>query len=229
MIILTQNKKLQIDSDVAELEWTVSWREKTITCGPDCEPCFSDNQDQGLTVDGEVDIIPVPTTNTNTLTYSTEVEYINVYNSTTSNATINVQSDESGTPITVFKVILRSGYNLVYNEESGWQVLDSTGSSPIPQTNDMIYATISGTDTYTATIPEISVYSEPIILKAKFTNANTGASTLNINGLGAVALVNFGNAALAANDIKAGQIHDICYDGSSFQIQSVTCNIVNSI
>lgn len=48
--------------------------------------------------------------------------------------------------------------------------------------------------------------------------ANTGASTLNVNGLGAKALVKDVNVALATGDILVGQIITAIYDGTNFQI-----------
>lgn len=54
----------------------------------------------------------------------------------------------------------------------------------------------------------------------KATNANTGASTLNVNGLGAVNILKNGVTALVANDIKAGQLVSVKYDGTSFQMVS---------
>ncbi|KQC03902.1 MAG: hypothetical protein APR55_06665 [Methanolinea sp. SDB] len=56
----------------------------------------------------------------------------------------------------------------------------------------------------------------PIYFKAA--NPNTGASTLNVNSLGAKALRKNGVDALAAGDIQAGQIVLVIYDGTYFQI-----------
>lgn len=56
----------------------------------------------------------------------------------------------------------------------------------------------------------------PIYFKAA--NANTGASTINVNGLGAIAIKKHGALALAAGDIAAGQIVGVAYDGTNYQI-----------
>lgn len=48
--------------------------------------------------------------------------------------------------------------------------------------------------------------------------SNTGASTLNVNGLGAKALIKDVNTPLVAGDILAGQIVTAIYDGTNFQI-----------
>ena len=56
----------------------------------------------------------------------------------------------------------------------------------------------------------------PIRFKANFTN--TGAATLNINGLGAVALKKNYSVALSAGDIVSGQIITVNYDGTNYQV-----------
>lgn len=52
--------------------------------------------------------------------------------------------------------------------------------------------------------------------------ANTGAATLNVNGLGAKSIQKptpvAGPAALAANDLVAGNVVMAAYDGTNFQI-----------
>lgn len=79
--------------------------------------------------------------------------------------------------------------------------------------------TATGTNTYVATAsPVPSAYSEGQRFNIKFTNANTGASTINLNSLGAVSIVKNGTEALESGDISAGQILLIQYDGTNMQI-----------
>lgn len=88
--------------------------------------------------------------------------------------------------------------------------------------NNLKYYTASGTDTYTITpSPAITAYAAGQSFKVKFTNANTSTATLNVNGLGAKALVNRAGAALSAGQIPAGAIFDCDYDGTSFMIDTV--------
>jgi len=58
------------------------------------------------------------------------------------------------------------------------------------------------------------------MLSFKAGAANTGASTLNVNGLGAKDIKKNGSADLAANDIKSGQVVTVIYDGTQFQMIS---------
>lgn len=83
-----------------------------------------------------------------------------------------------------------------------------------------ITATASGTDTYTATLsPAISSYSTGLQVLIKFTNANTGAATLNLNTLGAKSIVDTHGLALSEGYIQAGSYQTLVYDGTNFQIK----------
>ncbi|MEK6886390.1 MAG: hypothetical protein AABW88_01015 [Nanoarchaeota archaeon] len=78
----------------------------------------------------------------------------------------------------------------------------------------------AGTDTYTGS------FNNPLFLslfemqrfRVRFVNANTTAATLNINGTGAIAIKKNVTAALITNDITAGGIYELIYDGTNFQI-----------
>jgi len=88
-------------------------------------------------------------------------------------------------------------------------------------TNPMICSSRSGSGTaYTATCnPALGAYVVPQTLfwYADVPNSST-APTLNINGLGAVAMVRQDGTALAANDIKATSLYRIWYDGSNMRV-----------
>lgn len=58
----------------------------------------------------------------------------------------------------------------------------------------------------------------PIYIKAA--SANTGAVTLNVDGLGTKSITKAGGIALDAGDILAGQIIEVAYDGTNFQLLS---------
>jgi len=79
--------------------------------------------------------------------------------------------------------------------------------------------TIAGTDTYTVTATTtMSSYITGEAILCIFTNANTGAATLNVNSLGAKAIQKNGGTALAASDINAGQPFWLVYDGTDYQL-----------
>ena len=69
--------------------------------------------------------------------------------------------------------------------------------------------------TFTASF---SAYANGILIYWIPANNNTGASTLNVNGLGAVAITNLDGSALGANQIVAGVTTAVMYYGSGFQL-----------
>lgn len=65
----------------------------------------------------------------------------------------------------------------------------------------------------------------PLEIIFKASNTNTGASTINVNGLGVKNIYKYtagALGALAANDIIAGGIYRIVYDGTQWQLQTYT-------
>jgi hypothetical protein len=82
----------------------------------------------------------------------------------------------------------------------------------------------SGTDTYTVSIPGVTSYNLNDAYAIGFTNANTGASTLNINGLGAVNIAKNNTVPIIGGDIQANQQFIAIYDGTNFQILGIAPN-----
>ena len=78
---------------------------------------------------------------------------------------------------------------------------------------------VSGTNTITATGP-LSVAAYVVGQNFNFIAAgnNTGATTININSIGARAITKSGTTALVSGDIKNGQIIPLVFDGTRFQI-----------
>lgn len=56
-------------------------------------------------------------------------------------------------------------------------------------------------------------------------SANTGASTLSVDGLAAKAITKYGTVPLVANDIVNGQMCVVVYDGTRFQLLNPGLNI----
>lgn len=95
--------------------------------------------------------------------------------------------------------------------------LQLSGGQLISTATGVPSGTASGTDTYTATIANVTGYNTNDGFIIKFTNSNTGTATLNINGLGAKNIFKSVNVALSSGDIKAGQELVVVYDGTNFQ------------
>ncbi len=81
------------------------------------------------------------------------------------------------------------------------------------------YILTSGANTYTATVsPSLKSYVTGKPFFAKFTNANTGPSTLSIDGLPAKNIYKSLAVPLVAGDIPANSLIEIVYDGTAFQV-----------
>lgn len=94
-----------------------------------------------------------------------------------------------------------------------WRLLANT------QTQSDTYAVAGGTDTYTITLsPALTTYAAGNSFNVLFTNANSSASSLNVNSLGAKGIKKYGNVDLVAGDIQAGSLFNLTYDGTNFQL-----------
>ncbi len=99
--------------------------------------------------------------------------------------------------------------------------------------NSIMYCADAGsTDDYACSLPAApSGYVTGASYHFKANTANTGAATVNFNSLGAKAIkkvVGGVTTALADNDIRAGQVVDLVYDGTNMQMQSVLGNSASS-
>lgn len=82
-------------------------------------------------------------------------------------------------------------------------------------------ATAAGTNTYTAApSPALTGYAAGQLALITFTNGNTGGASLNLNGLGAVTIQQYG-AALTSGQIAALATLLLVYDGANFQIVGI--------
>jgi hypothetical protein len=82
---------------------------------------------------------------------------------------------------------------------------------------DHIYYVDSGSaNTYAITpSPAIAAYEEGQRFVFRAANASSGASTLNVNGLGAIAIQTNDGSALITNSIVAGGYYEVTYDANA--------------
>jgi hypothetical protein len=71
-------------------------------------------------------------------------------------------------------------------------------------------------------------YADGLDVSFRAITTNTGASTLNVNGLGAVSILRLDGSALQANDIVLGQIVQLRYSSVSGAFQSAANSATNS-
>lgn len=117
---------------------------------------------------------------------------------------------------------------LIY-DGTNFQILSPTYAT-LSQNSSAIYAADAGaSDTYVITLsPAPIAYTTGMVIRFKANTLNTGASSLNANSLGGIALKKFGTTNdTATGDILAGQIVEVVYDGTNFQILSAIDDINN--
>ena len=135
----------------------------------------------------------------------------NAVNNATLLSTIITQWAQKSTPVAADRLLL---YDSVANALKNCTIASIQGAS---------YVFYGGTDSGTANTyivnvsPTPTAYSSGTIFVFLASNANTGASTFNANGLGAVD-IQFNGAALVANQILAGGYYVLGYSGSKFEI-----------
>ena len=106
------------------------------------------------------------------------------------------------------------------------QLLKVSGGLPswaTPSADNKNYIADTGTtNALVATlVPALGAYAAGVLVQVKVANTNTGATTINVNGLGAKTIKKGdGTSDLVAGDIVAGQVISLEYDGTNFQMQS---------
>ena len=105
--------------------------------------------------------------------------------------------------------------------DTGRAIPVSALPSQIQDSNYVFAADAEASDTYVITLaPAPSAYATGQVFHFSANTANTGAATLNVNGLGAITIKKLHDTDLATGDIEAGQHVMVEYDGTNFQMQS---------
>lgn len=107
-----------------------------------------------------------------------------------------------------------------FNKATGDQV-PATEFNSFLSAAGLYAASSAGSDAYAITVtPAPNDYDagDKYVFKADV--GNTGAATLNVNGLGAKTIKKFASQDLATGDIIAGQMVTVWYDGTNFQMAS---------
>lgn len=117
--------------------------------------------------------------------------------------------------------IAQNKINHVIYDGTNFQLL-SPPQGLMNQSMSPIYAADGGgSDSYSITLsPALSSYANGQLINFKANTKNTGAASLNVNGLGAKTIKKDQGADLADGDIAANQIIQVIYDGTNFQMLS---------
>ena len=113
------------------------------------------------------------------------------------------------------------GNNKITGLAVGTAATDAANLSQVQSTVAKLVGSVSGVDTITGTMsPTLAAYAAGQMFYFVAAGDNTGAVTLNLDGLGAKAVTRDGSVALAAGDIKSGEVVVVVYDGTRFQVVS---------
>jgi hypothetical protein len=113
-------------------------------------------------------------------------------------------------------------YNSIITADQKAIPSSSVPADVVRQSGAQIYGVDAGsTDAYSVTLtPTLTSYVAGQSFDIFCNSANTGAATLNIDGLGAKTIVNPNGTTLTDNEIIGGQIIHVVYDGTHFQMIS---------
>jgi hypothetical protein len=90
--------------------------------------------------------------------------------------------------------------------------------------------TVTGTDTLTGTMtPALTAYAAGNQFSFVAANTNTGAVTINIDGVGVKSITKNGTTALVAGNIVANSVVLIEYDGTRFQLLNVVITATGDV
>ena len=128
-----------------------------------------------------------------------------------------------------------SGYSFVYYKSGNIYVKNSAGTvntyavASSVQGGAYNYAADAGaSDTYVITLsPVPAAYTTGMIVTFKANTANTGASTLNVNSLGAKAIKRTGTTDTKTGDILANQLVTVVYDGTNLVLVGLVPSVIN--
>lgn len=114
---------------------------------------------------------------------------------------------------------LPMGGNRITNLAIGTVGSDASTVGQVQSGAVQFLTNVSGTDTITATVtPTIAAYTAGQTFRFVTAGINTGAATININGIGVKSITKSGTTALVAGDLPADGLITITYDGNRFQI-----------
>lgn len=110
-----------------------------------------------------------------------------------------------------------------------------TGFDKLPteaqlKSGNLNYAVDSGAaNAYVVAMPQTwTAYTAGWHLTFKVSNANTGASTINVDGLGVKSIKKTDGSALVAGDLVVGALVTLGYDGTNFQVLSHVQGVVDA-
>lgn len=111
---------------------------------------------------------------------------------------------------------------------AGVALTDFATYGQLQNSEGTLLTAVAGTNTVTATLTNLAAYAGGQVFTFIPTGANTGAVTLNINSLGAIAVTKGGAVALAAGELVIGAAYQLVYDGTRFLISNTPGRVLQT-
>lgn len=84
-------------------------------------------------------------------------------------------------------------------------------------------STTGAANTYAVTLNAgYTAYFDGMMFAAQFNLTNSGATTINVNGIGAQSIVDATGADLAGGELRAGHVYTLRYDGARFRYDGMS-------
>lgn len=155
------------------------------------------------------------------------VYYFKANTANTGAATLNINSagaktiKKNSTADLATGDIIASQMVAVIYDGTNFQLLSHVPSSDYQSGSQLYAADAEASDAYAITLsPAPSAYTTGMVVHFKANTKNTGASTLDVNSLGAKTIYKNVDQNLENDDIQASQIASVVYDGTNFQLLS---------
>ena len=150
-------------------------------------------------------------------------------NSNTSASTLNVNALGVKSLTTVFGSALSAGMIqsggevLAIYDGTKFQLINQAQTTPLN-----LYAADTGAANAYVVSPStpLGALNAGSIIAFKAANASTGASTINVSGLGVVSLTRTDGSSIQGNDIVAGGIYEAIYDGAKWQLLNPSAGVI---
>jgi hypothetical protein len=105
---------------------------------------------------------------------------------------------------------------------------DKLPASALIASDRVTYAAATGTgNAIQLSLPLVTAYTEGMSVRFKVAATNSGATTLQINALGARAIRRAGDTNLNAGDLLAGSMHEVAFNGTTFELLTAVQSDVN--
>ena len=130
----------------------------------------------------------------------------------------------AGSPATLTRTLIRSSTGALINWGAGTKTIRSIGQADVLRFGARgAVPTAGGTANAQTVVHPSPMRAVRAGMMVHFlpVASNTGATTINVDGLGAVAVVTPANVACAGGELRSGALASVVYDGTSWRLMAL--------